>query len=260
VGLNNAHAHAFEMMKATLIGSRRITRGELRRFFKQTLAEEYTTHAVVLEDAIKKIFVYGSPFTGISVEEIINQRENPSWYEAVAARNTAFAVQRAAKMGIEVVAHEYFEGERQAAILNFAAYLRAHNTPPKWDAWNTWKAYYKGKVLCWVKLNPFVRPAEWVVSPCASHINVYENAVVSAVLTQLVCDNIKRCHPACVGVCSGAKPVTLLGSDFTDICNEVYAVNNIRIDCANPDAVTLASIQQLLALEKDIRGGKPHAV
>lgn len=244
------------LTEETIIGSQKITKAELRKFFKETLQNEYENYAVIIEDVLKKIFVYGTPFKGITLKKIIENRANPSWYEEVAQSITSFHIQKSTKVKIEDVILPYCYGDRRKAALDFVAYLRINKTPLKWDAWNTWKAHSKNKVLCWVKLNPFSNPTTWTVSPCLTNINVYEDKVMQEGLAALVWDNIKRCHPNCYGVCSGAKNIELLGKEFFDICNEVYEVNNIKIDFVNPNAITIKCIEKLLRLEETARTKK----
>jgi len=238
----------------TIIGSRKITKAELLKFFKATLGEDYKNHATVMEDALKKIFVYGTPFNGINLGEIIAQRFNPSWYENIAESVASFRIQRATKAKIEDVITPYFQGDRQKNALDFAAYWHTNKMPLKWDAWNTWKAHSKSKILCWVYLNPFVRPAVWVVSPCLTNINAYEDTVLNEGLENFVWDNFKHCSSDCHGACRGTKSVTILGKAFNNICNEVFEVNNKKIDFVSPDETAISRIKRLLELEKTARG------
>jgi len=168
---------------------------------------------------------------------------------------TSFSVQRETKAKIEEVVPHYLDFDQQKAALNFAAYMQANKMPLKWDAWNTWKASYKSKVLCWVKVNLFVRPIVWEVSPCLTNIDEYEEFVISEGLQDFIWDNFKRCNPSCRGRgrCKGAERVTILGQEFDDICREVFYVNNKKIDLVNPDETAINRISKLLAFERTAR-------
>jgi len=48
----------------TIIGTRKITKAELQKFFKDTLGKDYVNHADVMENILKKILIYGTPFIG----------------------------------------------------------------------------------------------------------------------------------------------------------------------------------------------------
>jgi len=54
----------------------------------------------------------------------------------------------------------------------------------------------------------------------------------------------------CGGSCGGVsgKSTTILGEKFYDICNEIYHVNNKKVDFANPDKTVLKQIAKLLEL------------
>jgi len=236
----------------TVIGSVKITKQELKKFFMMTLGEEYKNHTTVMEDALKRIFVYGTPYIGITLKEIMDNRFNPSWFDAMGESVTSFRVQKKTNAKIEDVIPHYLDGNMQNSAMNFVAYLQTNKMPLKWDAWNTWKAHSKGKVLCWITLHPFM----WVVSPCLTSINDYEEIVINERLQHLVWDNFKRCSPPCRdrGECRGAKnATTILGKEFNDICNEVYHVNNKKVDFSNPDETTISSINKLLELENAAR-------
>jgi len=203
-----------------------LTAAGFRKFFTETLGEDDKRHAFAMD-------VFTSRYK--------------TKYENI----FSFRVQKETKAKIEDVIPYYLDGDTQKAALDFAAYLQANKMPLKWDAWNTWKAHSKSKVLCWVKLDLW--PAAWVVSPCVTNIDEYEDIVISEGWQSFVWDNFRRCDPSCLGKCAGAERVTLLGKEFDDVCREVYFVNNKRVDFVNPDEPAISRIKKLLELERTAR-------
>ena len=229
-----------------------MTKPELRKFFKARLGEDYQEHAAVMEDILKRIFVYGTPYKGISLKEILEQRFNPAWFDEIDKSIASFRVQREIKAKIEDAIPHYLDRTMQKSAIDFATYLQVNKMPLKWDAWNTWKAHSKSKVLCWVTLNRF----NWVISPCLTNINEYEKSIINEGLQHFVWDNFKRCEPWCPGKCGDGKSVTILGKTFNNICREIYHVNNKKVDFANPDETAINRIKKLLELERATREKK----
>ena len=240
------------LTEETIIGSRKISAAEFQKFFKETLGEDYEKHAVAM-DVLKGMF----PYKGRTLKEIIEECYHPSWYEKMDESVTSFHVQKKTKAKIEDVIPHYLKGDTQKAALDFAAYLLANKMQLKWDAWNTWKAFSKNKVLCWVKLNLFVRPISLVVSPCLTNINEYEHIVISEGWQDFVLDNFRRCNPRCAGRHSGGElcgvDVTLFGKEVSGICRERFYINNKRVDFENPDEIAINRIKKLLELERTAR-------
>jgi len=233
-----------------IIGSRKNSAAEFRQFFQEILGEDYDKYDVVM-DVLKASFYY----KGRTLKEIIDECYHPSWYEKMDESVTSFHVQKETKAKIEDVIPHYLDGGLKKAALDFAAYLQANKMQLKWDAWNTWKAHSKGKVLCWVKLNLFVRPIDWVVSPCLTNIDEYEEAIINEGWQYFIWDNFKRCKQSCRdrGICKGAGSVTILSKEFNDICGEVFYVNNKKVDFVNPDEIAVDRIRKLLELERAAR-------
>ena len=236
------------LTEETIIGSRKTTSAERRKFFRETLGEDYEKHAVVM-DVIKESY----PYKGKTLKEIIDECYHPSWFEKMDESVTSFHVQKETKAKFEDVIPHYLEGDMKKAALDFATYLQTNKMQLKWDAWNTWKVHGKSKVLCWVKLNLFVRPITWIVSPCLTNINEYEESIINEGWQDFVWDNFKRCRSDCHGSCGGAGIVTILGKEFFDICQEVFYVNNKKVDFINPDEAAINRIKKLLELERAAR-------
>ena len=238
------------LTEETIIGSRKCAAAEFRKFFRETLGEEYEKHAVVM-DVLNKSFY----FKGRTLQEILDECLHPSWYQKMDESITSFPVQKETKVKIEDVIPHYLGGDMRKDALDFAAYMQTDKMLLKWDAWNTWKASCKSKVLCWVKLNLFVRPIAWEVSPCLTNIDKYEESVRGEGLQDFVRDNFKRCRPSCLGRgrCQGARSVTILGKEFNDICREVLDVNGKKVDYVNPDETAVNRIKKLLDFERRAR-------
>ena len=235
-----------------IIGSDKNTAAEFRKYFRKTLGDDYEKYAVVM-DVLKNVFSY----KGKTLKEITDECRNPSWYDEMGESVASFHVQRETRAKIEDVIPHYLDGGMRQEALDFAAYLQKNGMRLKWDAWNTWKVFHKNKVLCWVRINLFVRPIAWIVSPCLANIDEYEDTVIGEGMRGFVWDSVKRCRPDCRGSCrgkdTGGKTVMMLGREIHDICGEVFYVNNKKIDYSNPDKDAIERIKKLLELEKIAR-------
>jgi len=225
--------YKLHIQRKTMKKNETLSAAEFRKFFREILREDDDKNAFAI-DVFKNR--YGRKYKNIF----------------------SFSVQKETKAKIEDVIPYYLEGDMQKAALSFAAYLQANKMPLKWDAWNTWKAHGKKKALCWVKLSLW--PVTWVVSPCLTNIDEYEDTVISEGWQSFVCDNFKRCRPDCHGSCTGnltgGKTVTILGREIHGICGEVFYVNNKKVDFINPDETAAGRIKKLLELERTARQNK----
>jgi len=235
-----------------IIGSDKNTSAELRKYFKEALGEDCEKYAVIA-DVLKNVFYY----KGRSLKEITDECHNPSWYDNMDESAASFRVQKETKPKFENVVPCYLDGDALKTALGFSAYLTANGMQLKWDAWNTWKVFNKNKTLCWVKINMFVRPITWAVSPCLANIDEYEDIIINEELQNFIWDSFKRCRPNCRGSCrgkdTGGITVTILGKKIYGVCNEIYYVNNKKVDFVNPDETAVERIKMLLGLEKQAR-------
>jgi len=84
--------------------------------------------------------------------------------------------QKAAKPMIEDVIPDYLDGEMRKAALDFVAHMRANKMKPVWYTANSWKAIYKSKCICVIKLrNDDWKNAEhsWSVHPYLNYMSRY---------------------------------------------------------------------------------------
>ena len=65
---------------------------------------------------------------------------------------TRLDVQKKIKPMIEDVISEYLVGENKEMSLEFFSYLRKNKIKPIWTTHNSWKATYKNKVICYIRL------------------------------------------------------------------------------------------------------------
>ena len=181
--------------------------------------------------------------------------------------------QKAAKPLIEDVIPEYLNGDMQKSALDFAAYLRANKMNPVWAGTNTyahtWKANYKGKYICSVKIRQHGdkcddgRPgslSSWMISPLLTYMETYSEPIMNEGLQNIIWDHLGLCE-FCY-LCGGGKklkdegfpPVgigdcTVLGREMKGLCNAKPFIRGIF----DPDEKTLNGIKRLLELEQRAR-------
>ena len=85
----------------------------MQKFFKDALGKDYTNHADVMENVLRKILIYGTPFKGVSLKEIIDNRFNPSWYDKISESIASFRVQKETNAKIEDAITHYLTRDMQ---------------------------------------------------------------------------------------------------------------------------------------------------
>ena len=166
---------------------------------------------------------------------------------------------------IEDIIPRHLDDESAAAAFEFVAWLRANNMQPVWTNWLTWRAVYKGEVICSVQL-PFpghLRP--WTVTPALCYAENYQNSIINEGLRDIYMKNtaVFCVHgPGQTGVgcspnkpCAGGKTKTFLGKELAGICGS--NCNSSFLKIWDPSEKDVKGIKRLLELEQKAREAKP---
>jgi len=175
--------------------------------------------------------------------------------------------QKVNKPKIEDVIPVYLDGDMRKIALDFAAYMRENKMQPVWCLSNAWKAVYKGKCICYIRMpsgpydNQFDQPRMpegdrsrnfWVVTPYLNHISEYEWVIMEEGLHDLISENLYRCnscHPDRDDCALHRKDTrTILGNEVNGLCwgRPAYWF-------WNPGEAEINCIKRLLELEKKAR-------
>ena len=170
------------------------------------------------------------------------------------SRNMSRADQQRLKPAPEDLIPYCLDGDKGMIelALDFVAHLRATNKARLcWFARNAWRIKLKGENLCELSTG-FVgwwgdNDHKWWIVCNATHINEYENKIVSAGLQDFVLNNINQCrlcNPK--GKCGNQRNITVLGSEFT-FCG------GVSIWVWDPDEKEVEGMKKLIELEKIVR-------
>ena len=167
---------------------------------------------------------------------------------------------------IEDVLPTILNGEKLKIALDFVAYMRENKMTLRWARFsNAWKASYKGKCICYVRLRgnsdvPSVGHSDthlWVITPFLLHIDEYEESVIREGLENTVWDNMfycKRCFPEKYPEgrpCVPGRNIILLGKEIRGIC-----VGRQPVWVWDPGETAINCIKKLLELEQKARAEK----
>jgi hypothetical protein len=170
--------------------------------------------------------------------------------------------QNKSKPAIEDVIPDYLCGDIKKNALDFCEYLRANKIKPVWAGANTWKAIYKNKPICYIRLfnddwNKLPRAAmygghSWVVTLYIErNMHRYEDVILKEGLQNFIWDNVHYCM-LCRSPCHGHTPphrdTVAFGKEIKRICHgrELTWV-------FDPDEQAVNRIKRLLELEKQAR-------
>ena len=161
-------------------------------------------------------------------------------------------------------------GDKQKAVFDFVAYMRACKMNSVWSGvFNTWKFNYKGKAICKMLLPDDAnhvagrhKDYAWVVTPILDHMSEYEKSIISEGWQNNFWNNILYCvrsnkspsnnaMNSCIEttkLCAGGRTMTILGRELTNICF-ACPITEFR----GPDETNVGIIKRLLELEKQAR-------
>lgn len=164
-----------------------------------------------------------------------------------ANEQTLYQEQKKTRPAIETIIPAHLGGEKQKAALDFVAYLRENKMPPAWASGNSWKSSYKGKGVCYIKLDQQGK-GTWKIEPLINASKAYEDFVEAENLRDIIWRNLAlctRCHPntcAPKGMAetfSGVKKL-YFGKAFDNVCRG--GDTSFR----NPDEEAIQCVKKLL--------------
>jgi len=174
--------------------------------------------------------------------------------------SSLYKEQKTIKPKIEDVIPEWLGGDMKQNALDFVAWLRANKMSPAWASANSWKANYKGKGICYIKLlysnrdDDKNRQYAWVISVYYSDRKKYDALVESEGLLEHFREKIWYCNCTIGGLpqnCGSRADVTILGKEIKDVCGHYYPMY-----FCDPDATVIDSIKKLIVLERKARNGE----
>jgi len=137
--------------------------------------------------------------------------------------------------------------------LDFAEHMRKNKMTLR-DArfTNAFKAVYKGKCICYVRLKKNSDCIEkfWIITPYLEHIGEYEKSIIGEGLQSFIWDNVHYCR-FCRTPCHGHLPgmdITLLGKEIKSVCR-----GRQPIWVFDPDETAVNCIKRLLEFEQKSR-------
>jgi len=174
--------------------------------------------------------------------------------------NSLFKEQKATKPKIETILPEWIDGEMKKNALDFTAWLRASKMSPAWASANSWKASYKGKAICYVKLLYSGREDDknkkysWVIAVYYSDRDKYNALIEREGLLAHLRDNIWYCNCTLQGLpqnCGSRKDITILGKEIKGVCGHYYPMY-----FCDPDTKVIQGIKKLIEFEREVRLGQ----
>lgn len=162
-----------------------------------------------------------------------------------------FQAQKQTKPRIEEAIATLLEGETQQNALAFAAHLRANKMPPTWASANSWKASYRSKGVCYVKIDRHGKNAWWI-NPLTDYTEAYAAFVEAEGLRDIIWRNpayCTRCHPntcAPKGAADTFRGIikAYFGKDIDHVCR--CGDTSFR----NPDRAALRCVEKMLAFKR----------
>ena len=163
---------------------------------------------------------------------------------------TLLSVQKITKPKIEDVVLVSLEDAVKESALEFIAYMRKNKMQPTWLSHNTWKANYKGKGICSIRLPKSYMPYKyWSVCPHVSRwnklissYNLFEEQIIDSGSQNIVWDNVNICR-SCAN-CGPGWDMSFLGKEFKNVCH------NIPVWYCDPGELEIDFIKKILDLMK----------
>lgn len=151
------------------------------------------------------------------------------------------------KPKIEAAISEYLNGDRKKNALEFISYLKANGMSPHWNSTNSWKACYRQKLVCFIKVYDSgswqIRPALYNTSnPCVPCD--FEKFIIEEKLEEFIWRNLKACR-SCLP-CAPGISIKIADKEFHNRCG----YNTVQIN--NPDTEALLNIKKILEYKKSI--------
>ena len=173
---------------------------------------------------------------------------------------TLLHVQRKLKPKIEDVIPEYLDGDMEKNAIDFITYMQENKMVLRWaGVHNAWKANYKSKPICYVRLadgnNPAwlssAKNAKLTITPYLNNINKYQERIINEDWQDSIWDNLYYCK-VCGNGCAPGKDKIILGKEFKGLCNGIFYCR-FSVSFVNPDDITISRIKKMLEWEKQAR-------
>ena|GEM_PF-891426 len=184
---SNKPATKEPVIEKTIIGSRKLTSGQLNKFFKQTLGDDYKNHPLVCD-----VIALMSRYWGKTLKEIVDKSlaNPPKIYTGTGV--TTLAYQKKFKPKIEDVLPEMLPPDMLNPVMDFVAYLRKSKISPAWGGiHNDWTNSYKGKLLYKISLDR--KGSKWLVYLFFDNFKKYEEQLKGTELEKFIWDNLSYC-------------------------------------------------------------------
>lgn len=162
-----------------------------------------------------------------------------------------FTEQKKVKPMVEDMISELLEGEKRHIALDFVAYLRENRMPPTWASANSWKASYKNKGVCYIKLDQHGKNV-WKVNPITDHSKDYDAFTDKENLREIIWKNVAyctRCHPntcapkGCADTFCGMRKV-YWGREIDGVCR------GGDTSFVNPDEQAIQCLKKMFAFKR----------
>jgi hypothetical protein len=174
-----------------------------------------------------------------------------------AIRSKLWNEQKISKPKIDDVISEYLNGETKKAALEFSQYMFENKMTLRWaGVTNAWKAIYKNKCICYVRLespnwNFEENGTSWFVAPNLEQISKYERLIIAEGLQDLIWNNLyhcRNCFPDRDCARQGGIIRTILGREIKGLC-----IGRTPFWFCDPDKAAIDCIKRLLELEQKAR-------
>jgi len=209
-----------------IIGSKKISAAELRKFFKKELGP----------------YVYNEKIGELNFTHLMGNRKGKT-LKSILDEYSSYKADKDKKIvkpTLEEIANNRLSGDIKANLLGFVAFLRAEKISPGFGGGRWWVAKHKGKAICHISIDnqnytlqitSFTRP--WFAD--------YDKYIANKDLIQFIWDNIQI--PTCTG-CKGRQNATILGKQFKAVCNCAGMV------VKNPDSTKIEHLKKLALIIK----------
>ena len=163
---------------------------------------------------------------------------------------TLFKEQKKNRPKIEDISGVLLEGDRLKNLLDFVVYLQENKMSPAWASVNSWKASYKGKGVCYIKIpydsvdstNPDSGKNTWYIQPIGYYGDECDIIITNDAFKEIVWSCVKQCN-ACNGRYTGKKRPCNFGTDRTISGKEFERVcGYINIKNPNGDVLNFAKM------------------
>jgi len=161
-----------------------------------------------------------------------------------------YSDQKTVKPKIEDAASEYICDDKLRGLMDFLGFLHENKLMVRWASWNSWKVSYKGKSMCFIKIDENrvhgVDGMSWLlmlsVFTREKWFLEYDDYFANNELKEFIWENVRGSW--CSRDCKGHTK-TVLGKSFNDFCG----CWGIRVE--NPDDVALERSKKVVLTIKN---------